>query len=292
MDTAKPRISIIMRSHNDADVIGETLQALRQQTIQDFELWNHDSRSNDGTMYKILEHNCIQRIRLNNPRNYNPGTVLNEAVRLCKGEIIVFLNSDATPTTNTWLERLIGPLDDPRVGAVFGKQSARPDCHPLFDKDTQRAFGDGSVSANWIHFFSMANSAARRSIVKEFCFETRIQYSEDIEWSLRLKQQGYRIRYVPEAEVVHSHNYTLLETYRRQFGEGTAEAFIFNKGEINFSFVRYALLPFVIEVIRDIFWSVKKRSVSALFHSLPLRLCQKLGRWHGACRSLSAMKGV
>lgn len=277
----RPKVTIAMRSYNDIDVIRGTLEAVARQSYRDFELWNFDSSSSDGTLEVIKEFNVSERIVQNDPRNYNPGTVLNEAVRITDGEFIVFINSDATPESDDWLEKLIAPLHDPQVAASFGRQTARPDCRELFRKDTERAFGDGSDSANWVHFFSMANSAVRRDVIEQYPFETRVQYSEDIEWSYRMRQHGYRIVYVAEAAATHSHNYSLKQSYKRMFGEGKAEAYIFRDGAMNFGFLRYALLPFGMEVLRDWKWAISHASLDALLHSIPLRLVQKWGRWQG-----------
>jgi rhamnosyltransferase len=280
-EVVKPRVSIAMRSYNDIDVIRGTLEQVRSQNYQAFVLHNFDSTSRDGTLDIIAEFNDESRIHLNDSSAYNSGTVLNEAVEATAGEIIVFLNSDATPEHDDWLEQLIAPFDDPAVGATFGRQTPRLDCRALFAKDTERAFGDGSVSANWVHFFSMANSAVRRPIALEHRFETRVQYSEDIEWSLRLKKAGIGIEYVAEAAAMHSHNYTLKESYKRMFGEGVAEAYIFRDGEMSMNFLRYVVAPFGIEVLRDFAWGVKHASPDAITHSVPLRFAQKWGRWKG-----------
>ncbi|NCA70022.1 MAG: glycosyltransferase [Sphingobacteriia bacterium] len=284
----RPRVAIAMRSFNDRAVIRDTLEMIARQTYRDFELWSFDSSSTDGTLEIIQEFNAPERIRRNDPAHYNPGRVLNEAVRTVGGEVVVLLNSDATPERADWLETLIAPLADPRVGATFGRQSARPDCRALFEKDTERAYGDGRESATWVHFFSMANCATRREVLERFPFETRVQYSEDIEWSYRLRKAGLEIRYVPTAAAMHSHNYTLRQAYKRQFGEGKAEAWIFREGELNTSFLRYCLLPFGMEVLRDLRWAVTHRSLDAALHALPLRAVQKWGRWRGlsAGRSL------
>lgn len=282
-DAAKTgaKVIIAMRSYNDIDVIRGTLEAVKRQTYTDYELWNFDSSSTDGTYEVIQEYNDADRIVQNDPKNYNPGTVLNDAVARTGGDYIVFINSDATPETDDWLEKLIAPLADPKTGASFGRQTARPDCRELFRKDTERAFGDGSDSANWVHFFSMANSAVRRDVVERYPFETKVQYSEDIEWSYRLRQLGYNIVYVADAPATHSHNYTLKQSYKRMFGEGKAEAYIFRHGEMNFSFLRYTLLPFIMEVLRDWKWAITHLSPDAFLHAIPLRFMQKWGRWKG-----------
>jgi rhamnosyltransferase len=277
----EPRVSIAMRSYNDRDVIRGTLEMIRRQTYPNFELWNFDSSSTDGTPDIIREFNDAARIRQNDSASYNPGRVLNEAVRVVGGDVVVFINSDATPETDDWLERLVAPLAEPGVGATYGRQTPRPDCRALFEKDTERAFGDGREAAKWVHFFSMANSAARRDVLERFPFETKIQYSEDIEWSFRLRKAGLEIRYVAEAAATHSHNYSLRQSFRRHFGEGRAEAWIFREGEVNGSFLRYCLLPFGMEVVRDLGWAASKGSLDALLHTVPLRAAQKWGRWRG-----------
>jgi rhamnosyltransferase len=277
----KARVSIVMRSFNDAAVIGGTLEALRRQTYQDFELWNFDSTSTDGTLDVIRRYNVPQRICLNDSRSYNPGRVLNDAVSRVGGGIVVFINSDATPQDEHWLQKLIAPFEDPQVGATFGRQIARPDARSLFVKDTERAFGDGNVSNQWAHFFSMANSAIRRHLALDDPFETRIQYSEDIDWSYRLRNRGYKIRYVEGAVAMHSHNYTLAQSYRRHRGEGMADAFIFRSGEQRRSFVGACLAPFGMEVLRDLAWAARHRSADAFLHAVPLRAAQKWGRWQG-----------
>mgnify|MGYP001814253974 CR=1 FL=1 len=281
MKDRKPRISIIMRSCNDSDVIRGTLEMVRAQSCNNYELWNFDSTSTDGTLDIIREFNVPERILLNDPASYNPGRVLNEAVSATPGDIMVFLNSDATPQNSDWLARLIEPLQDPGTAACYGRQIPRPECRSLFVKDTERAFGNGHIAARWLHFFSMANSAVRRELLEAHPFETDIQYSEDIEWSYRMRNLGHRIVYVPEAAAMHSHNYTLKQSYRRHFGEGKAEAWIFRNGELNTSFLRYCLLPLGREVLRDIGWAARHASMDAILHCVPLRTVQKWGRWRG-----------
>jgi rhamnosyltransferase len=270
-----------MRSYNDRDVIRGTLEMIRRQRYPDYELWNFDSSSSDGTFEIIQEYNDPIRIRRNDASRYNPGRVLNEAVGTVGGDVVVFINSDATPESEDWLEQLIAPLADGAVGAVYGRQTPREDCRSLFVKDTERAFGDGREAATWVHFFSMANAAARRDVLERYPFETRVQYSEDIEWSYRLRKAGLEIRYVAGAAATHSHNYTLRQSYKRHLGEGKAEAWIFREGELDTSFLRYCLLPFGMEVLRDLHWGITTRSGDALLHTVPLRAVQKWARWRG-----------
>ena len=288
MTDSSPHVAIIMRSYNDAAVVADTLDMVARQTYRAFTLWNFDSSSTDGTLDIIRRHNSAERIFLNDSASYNPGRVLNEAVTRVDAPVLAFLNSDATPCDEHWLERLIEPLSDPTVGAVYGRQKPRQDCRELFAKDTERAFGDGREAARWVHFFSMANAAVRAEVAAAYPFETRIQYSEDIEWSYRMRRDGYRIVYAAEAAATHSHNYSLKQSYRRHRGEGRAEAWIFREGEIDTSFLRYCVLPLGMEVLRDLRWAAANRSPDAALHCVPLRIAQKWGRWQGLREGLEA----
>lgn len=281
MNEFNPQVAIIMRSFNDAAVIRQTLEMVKKQTYPKVTLWNFDSCSTDGTLDIIREYNAPERIHLNSSADYNPGRVLNEAVGIATADVYVFLNSDATPVDEYWLDQLIQPLAEPSVAATFGRQTARPDCRSLFVKDTERAFGNGSIASSWLHFFSMANAAVRADVMAQYPFETSIQYSEDIEWSYRMRLDQHQIVYVAAAAATHSHNYTLKQSYRRHRGEGMAEGWIFRRGELDQSFMRYCVLPFGREVLRDISWGIRHRSVDAVTHSIPLRAVQKWGRWQG-----------
>jgi len=140
------------------------------------------------------------------------------------GDLIVFNNADAVPLNRHWLRELIAPLVEDSADAVYGNQQPRPDASYLVRKDNLRAFGDGREAKKWRFFFSLATSAARRRDLAEYPFDENIRYSEDVEWAHR---RPIRIAYAPDAQVEHSHNYTIAELKRRFYGEGRADAEIF-----------------------------------------------------------------
>ena len=176
-----PTISIVMRSKNDIEYIEQTLKMLYRQEYKDFELISVDSGSTDGTFEIIKKYNRDTFYQIK-PDDYIPGRVLNEAVKKCSGDIIVFNNSDCIAQNEQWLGNLLRPFDDNNIGAVYGRQIPRPNAHPLIIKDYERAFSDGSISSKWFHFFSLATSAIRKDLLEKWPFDETIKYSEDIEW--------------------------------------------------------------------------------------------------------------
>ncbi|OQY39395.1 MAG: hypothetical protein B6226_01955 [Candidatus Cloacimonetes bacterium 4572_65] len=272
-----PKVSIIMRVYNEMPYIKYALRMLAKQSYQDFELIVVDSGSTDGS-YEEAELVSPKVIYQIPPGSYVPGRVLNEAITKCSGDIIVFNNSDCIPSNKYWLENLLRPFDqDSDVIAVFANQLPRKDAIPLVRKDYERAFGDGRVSANWKHFFSLASSAVTRDIINQYPFKPDIQYSEDIEWSWRMKQLGKKIVYVPDAKVEHSHNYTLKGIVKRYSGEGKAEKEIYKEKRGNF--VRAVLVSSFTEFLRDAIYLLKSKEIIWIPYSLIARYLQRYYVW-------------
>ncbi len=272
-----PKVSIIMRVYNEMPYIKYALKMLEKQTMQDFELLIVDSGSTDGSYELAQEYNpdIIYQIE---PGTYVPGRVLNEAISKVSGEIIVFNNSDCIPQDKYWLEKLIKPFEeDPEVVSVFANQIPRSDAIPLVRKDYERAFGDGKISSTWKHFFSLASSAVTKKIITEYPFNPTIQYSEDIEWSWRMKKMGKKIQYVPDAVVEHSHNYNFKGIKKRYTGEGKAEKEIYQ--EKRASYLRSVLISALSESARDIIYLLKCKEFWWIPYSIVVRYMQRYYVW-------------
>ena len=270
-------ISVLMRSHNDILYIKKTVEALLAQELDDtFEIISCDDHSTDGTAEYLAGVTQIRRIAPPEG-HYVPGKTLNHLVRHAKGEYIVFNNGDAIPQNSTCLKNLVAPLKESGTDCVFGNQIARPDAFAVVRKDYERAFGDGSISEKWGHFFSLVSSGFRKAdlLAKPFCEE--IQYSEDVQW---VRSNNARIVYVPEAIVEHSHNYTLKEVEKRFFNEGVADT---QMGVKPISLLR-CLRNIAAETVRDYIYLLKHGEFRELFYAPIYRCVQKISYYRGAHR--------
>ena len=275
-----PLVTIVMRSKNDILYIGRTFEEIFKQKFTDFEILNFDSGSDDGTWDIIQKYNPDKSWRIE-PDDYVPGKVLNQAVNKAQGKIIVFNNSDCIPLNEDWLGKLIEPLlssDADKISAVFCNQIARPDAFALVRKDNARAFGDGSVSAKWEHFFSLASSAALREKLIEYPFREDLQYSEDVDWAWRMKSVHLETSYVPDSRVEHSHNYSLCELKKRFYNEGIAEGQIY---DLRKTFWRGFFFPWLAEAGRDIIYLLKTGKILALPRAIVYRIIQRFFAWKG-----------
>jgi rhamnosyltransferase len=276
----EPPVSIVLRSYNEAWALRSTLAALKDQTCRNWELIVFDSGSTDGSVDMIRRAAPAHLVQML-PHEYRPGRVLNHGMELARHDRVIFLNADATPQGPGWLAPLALALADPGVAAAFGRQIPRPDCAAVFARDYERCFGDGRESARRGHFFSMASSGLRRDAWARRGFRETLQYSEDDEYTRWCRANGYRISYCPDSVVMHSHNYTPRQAYKRSFGEAWALAAFWPGSQRDFNMGRSLLLGWLRDACGDLRYCRQTRRLGQFARALAIRWQQRLGRLHG-----------
>jgi rhamnosyltransferase len=269
-----PAVSIVMRSYNEGWALKGTLQALLNQTFKDYELIVIDSGSTDDSDELIRRAAPRHYISIR-PHEYHPPRVMNLGMRLASSNFVVFLNADATPVDAHWLAPLVRELHNPDVAAVFGRQVPRPDCQAVFAADYEQCFGPRRASRRWDHFFSMVSSGIRKDLWEPRGFNEAMQYSEDDEYTRWARSKGYRVLYVPESVVTHSHNYTPAQAAKRSFGEGRALA------AEKFNFARTVLLGCLNDARRDLGFCLRRGRLREWPHALHIRWVQRRARLAG-----------
>jgi rhamnosyltransferase len=276
----EPLVSIIMRSFNEAWALKETLPALEAQDYRNWELIVIDSGSTDGSVDLLRKANPRHFIQIQ-PHEYNPSRVMNHGMQLAASEFGIFLNADATPQGANWLRPLVKALQDPRTAAAFGKQIPRPNCQAVFAHDYDRCFGPNRESARWEHFFSMASSGLRKDIWAKRGFLEKMQYSEDDEYTRWCVAQGYKVVYVPESVVMHSHNYTPQQAYKRSFGEAKALAAVWTGKPDEINWPTTVLLGWMNDARRDLGFCLRTGKMKEWPHALRIRWEQRRAKWVG-----------
>jgi rhamnosyltransferase len=272
------RVSIVLRSFNEGWALRDTLEALRAQNHRNWELLVFDSGSTDGSVDLIRQAQPRHFVQLL-PHEYRPGRVLNQAMALAESDRVIFLNADATPQGADWLGPLVRELADPGVAAVFSRQVPRPDCAAPFARDYERCFGYHRDSAGWDHFFSMVSSGLRREPWAHRGFRETLQYSEDDEYTRWCRSEGYEIRYCPSSIVMHSHNYSPRQAYKRSFGEAWALTGMRESRACTFR--RTVLLGWLRDALGDLRYCLRHGRLGQWGRALAIRWQQRLGRLHG-----------
>lgn len=218
-------IAIIMRSKNEMPHARRALDALRGQRRRDWKLYAVDSGSTDGTLEVVRAFPPDELIQIA-PADYEPGPVLNRMVSLAAEPIIVFLNADAVPLDEFWLERLVAPVEAGEVEASMSVQVARDDADFIVAYDYARAYDPRNLKAENQDFFSAVACCFRRSLWEKHPFKDK-GYSEDLAWSRECRKDGARFLLVPDSRVEHSHNFTIPGLFKKRYRHGRAYVDIF-----------------------------------------------------------------
>jgi glucosyl-dolichyl phosphate glucuronosyltransferase len=160
--------------------------------------------------YFRTEHpaGAVPIIVLANKYNGRLGSARNTAVEFASGEVLAFLDDDAAADPD-WLERLIAPYEDERVGAVGGAplpvfEVRRPRWFPReFDWVYGCAYRGMPLTRAPLAHLIGANMSARHSVLREIGgFHS--DNHDDMDMCHRIAFAQYEVIYEPAAIVHHS----------------------------------------------------------------------------------------
>lgn len=232
-------VSVFIPVYNGEKYLRECIDAvLRQKLPKDYELelLITDSGSKDGSVEIVRSYG--DKIVFDEIPNsdYGHGKTRQRAAMRAKGDFVLFLSQDATPSSDMWLVHMIEPFFvSDKVSCVFGRQVPRPFSVPIIKRDIAQVFSQfGLADQIVIHrsgllidtsnthtgngFFSDVNSAIRKSALKEVPFQD-IRYAEDQALAKDMLAAGYWKAYAPQGAVWHSNEYTVSEYRKRIFDE-------------------------------------------------------------------------
>lgn len=216
-------VSVILPTLNAAGEIAALLASLKSQTRPPDEILVADSSSTDGTAELARAHGA-QVIAI--PREqFDHGGTRDMALRQTTGEFVLFLTQDALLADEHYMEHLLKAFADERVAAVSGRQLPRPYARPYVRAVQQyrypsqsRVWGPEEREALGIRAYHLSDvcSAYRRSAYEKVGgFPHPLPTNEDMLIAAAFLDAGYRLAYCADAAVVHSHNLTLCQEYRR-----------------------------------------------------------------------------
>jgi GT2 family glycosyltransferase len=196
-----------------------------------------DNASTDGTAEMLRERYPDVRV-VRNAENLGFGRAINRALPEVEGEAIVLVNNDVVCEPD-FLEEILRPLVDPRVGMVAGVlvRSREPgvidtagiELDPTLgaaDRLAGRPVDDALQAPDPMGPCGGA-AAYRASAFRDAGgFDERFfAYWEDVDLAIRLRMAGWRCALAPRARAVHHHGATLGAGSPRQrelhaFGRG------------------------------------------------------------------------
>ncbi len=186
----------------------------------------NDNKENPMTKYDNIVVSHVTKAE------FDHGDTRNRGVALSDADFFLMMTQDAFPRDKVLISSLAKALDRD-VAAAYARQYPKSDCNlaerysrkfnypnePM--KKTQEDIIRLGIKT---YFCSNVCAMYRRDVYDAIGgFTRKTIFNEDMVYAGNACQRGYAICYVPEAGVIHSHNYTCMQQFHRNFDLGVSQ---------------------------------------------------------------------
>lgn len=278
-----PFISILIPCHNEAVVIKETVENILNVDYKNYEIIVIDDRSTDDTKDAVLElEKKYDKVKaLIRDKSAYPGksAVLNDAVKIAKGEAYLVFDADAKIKPD-FIKTLLTKYEGDDVGAIQARkviinanQNFLTACqYNEYVMDTHLQVGRDAVKGA-VELRGNGELIKKNALVDIGGWNNET-ITDDLDMSTRLHIKGWDIRFVQDAIVYEEGvvTFSALVRQRRRWVEGSIRRYLeyiwdvlFTKDmslRVGFDLIAYIsefLLPawLIIEIIVQAFHFVK-----------------------------------
>jgi GT2 family glycosyltransferase len=222
--TKKPKVSIIIPTHNQGLLLKKCVESLLEITdYHNFQIILVDNKTTEPEAKALLKYYREQGLTvLSYESEFNYSRINNFAVQHAEGELILFMNNDMEIVQKDWLEVMVRQISQPDVGAVGAKL--------LYPNGKIQhggvILGIGGVAGhshknygdNTEGYFSRCRLVQDMSAVTGACLLIKKRFFlningfeenyltvafNDVDLCLRLKAEGKRIIWTPFACLIH-----------------------------------------------------------------------------------------
>jgi rhamnosyltransferase len=220
-------IGVFIPTFNAGPDLKKLLQSILDCTLP-IKLLIVDSSSSDGTVDYVKKIG-IETIAINQ-HEFNHGYTREFARKRLGTDIVVMLTQDVLPIGHCYLKLLTEPLiNKSDIAVSYGRQIGKSGAGPF--ESFSRSFNYGTypqvrgiddVEKYGAHLFFCSNSFAayKNSALDKVGGFATVLTNEDYLATAELLKSGFKIAYVPNAIVRHSHPYSLKEEFKRSFDNG------------------------------------------------------------------------
>ena len=232
-----PFISILIPCHNEAVVIKETVENILNVDYENYEIIVIDDRSTDDTKDAVLElEKKYDKVKaLIRDKNAYPGksAVLNDAIKLAKGEAYLVFDADAKIKPN-FIKTLLTKYEGDDVGAIQARkviinanQNFLTACqYNEYVMDTHLQVGRDAVKGA-VELRGNGELIKKNALVDIGGWNNET-ITDDLDMSTRLHIKGWDIRFVQDAIVYEEGvvTFSALVRQRRRWVEGSIRRYL------------------------------------------------------------------
>ena len=255
-------VSVVIPAHREGDTIGRTLDALLAVDYPAYEVIVVNDGSTDDTADVVRRYLDTGVVRLLD-KTVNEGKAmgLNDAMPLCRGEIVVVLDADIVVTPGV-LHALVPHFASPRVGAVTGNPRVANRGTLLRNLQTLEFASIVSVQRRaqriWGRVLTVSGAIAafRKTALIDAGLFSPDMATEDIDMTWKLQRRFWDVRYEASAVVWMEVPPTLGELWkqRRRWARGLAQV-LKKHSAVPFTWRLRRLWPVFWEGVASIAWA-------------------------------------
>lgn len=270
------KIAVLIPIYNPDEEFIELLNMLRRQKGVRFKLIILETVAGDKRFPESELKGFNYKIISVDPKDFNHGLTRQRGIDEAGDiDVAIFMTQDAIPADEFTISNMVSVFTDPKVGCGYGRQLPKADATPfaaharLFnypDKSYVRFFEDRKKYGIKTAFSSDSFAAYRISALRKIGGFPKLNFSEDMYVTAKMLMSGYGVAYQSNAKVYHSHNYSIMEEFKRYreigafhaqqpwirdtFGQAEGEGVKFVKSEIAY-LMKHNPLLLLIMVLRN-----------------------------------------
>lgn len=199
-------------------------------------------------------------------------------------DILVFITQDIIIKDKKWLSKLCKPIYEGKCEAAFSRQICDNQSIEKYTRVHNYPKESRIVSKDDVErlgimtfFFSDAASAIKTDVYKKLNgYDGKdLLTNEDMYLAYKLINNGYRIMYNADAEVIHSHDYKFMQLFKRYFDQG---AFLSDNAYLT----QYGANGSALKLLKVVaVESLKDKNFKAFFNIIPNFAARFLGNQAG-----------
>lgn len=225
-------VDVVIPTFKPDKRLHKILQRLMKQTypIEKIIIINTEKQYVNEDDYSYVDKIEFHHIK---QEEFNHGGTRNMGVSLSDSDLVLLMTQDAVPATKYMVENLVRPFEeDNDVAVTYGRQLPASDCGMAEAYTRKFNYPDYDI-------IKTSNDILRMGIKAFFCSDVCAMYSrkgynevggfpnrtimnEDSIFAANAIQTGKKVYYVAKAEVIHSHNYTYIQQFHRNFDLGVS----------------------------------------------------------------------
>ncbi len=229
-------VDVIIPTYKPDEKLIAIMRALKSQTVQpariviintekrylDELLAGHEQDFADATVINISEN------------EFDHGLTRNRGAEGSTSDHLLFMTMDAVPADNDLIANLLKAFETPNVAAAYARQL--PDDKASLSERFSRQFNyppepllksHADLERLGIKTFFCSNACAMydRNVFEQLGrFPGDMIFNEDMVFARKIIDNGYLIAYAADAAVYHSHNYTNMQQFHRNFDLAVSQA--------------------------------------------------------------------